>query len=242
MVNTGNVRLSNVSLTGVDSCTFPEWLLPNKSISCSVVKAAEQADFEQASVLLPVSASASGVGVNTSQASAETSPVVTLWVNRMLSVTLTRQPPVGSNNTAAPVSEAGTVVSLSVTASNPGNVHLRNVTLDVPGLGPLSCVNGADGITPVALPADVLVDSHVVCTGSFEFSQDVLEAGDKTFTASGTAADLADAATSSAVMITVASSPALAVDVDAPNCTKPSRMRKSMTCMHPCGPFLCWPH
>jgi hypothetical protein len=112
------------------------------------------------------------------------------------------------------------VVQLTVSASNTGNVHLRNITLNVPYLGELTCSS------PLGSDLLVLGDS-LTCSGSFAFSQDALEAGSRNFSAAGSASNLGGAgAASNVVEVVVAASPQLQLDVDALSCSRPARMRE----------------
>jgi hypothetical protein len=171
---------------------------------------------------LTVSASAAGSGTNSTQAIDSTSVAVELQIRRELELTLAR------TDTTTVVERADAVVHLSLTASNRGNTHLRNVTLEMPGLADVACFSGA---SIVSLPADLLVGAGaIVCSGSFAFSQDALEAGSRNFIAAGAGANLGGSAASNTVEVVVAASPGLQLDVDALNCTKPARMREYGCC------------
>lgn len=221
--NTGNVRLTSIAVSS-GSCSLTAPLLPGDNTTCSVMQQAVQEDFERGGMTVAVTASATSMGTNPTPAAGSDSKAVVLVVNRLLDLWLVRQATADGNSTA-PVSWAGDMVHLSLTAANAGNINLYNVTFGIPALGTLNCVNGSDGSTPVALPAEVVpVGQHLMCSGSFNFSQDALEAGGKVFTATGFANGLATS--SNQVLVTAVASPSLAVDVDAPNCIKPSRMRK----------------
>lgn len=224
--NTGNVRLSSLGVTSGTCHPAGLVVLPGSNTTCSVSKQALQVDFETGSLLVPVTATASPFGKNGSQAIANDTKLIALEIVRTLTVTLQRQPSNNSISTTL-VSWAGDMVHLLVTAANTGNVHLHNVTLDAPDLGPLTCVSGSYGHTSVALPADTLpVGQHLECSGSFVFTQDALEDGDRIFTTSGMASALANAASATPVVVPVAAMPQFVVDVDGLNCTKPARMRE----------------
>jgi hypothetical protein len=218
--NTGNVRLSGLSITGDGSCTPDNQpLLPDATTSCIVTKASSQDDFEAGGMTLAVSASATGSGTNATLASASTTATVELQVRRELELTLAR-----TDNTTV-VDKADAVAHLSLTAANRGNTHLRNVTLDMPGLADVACFIGD---TAVTLPANLLVGAGtIVCSGAFTFDQDALEGGSRNFSAAGSAANLGGpGAASNSVEVVVAASPGLQLDVDALNCTRAPRMRE----------------
>jgi hypothetical protein len=187
-------------------------------MTCTISKASVQYDFETGNMTLAVSATATPSGTTTAQVTGASSAVVELPVRRQLVLNL------GRTNGSAVVDRAGTIVELTVTASNGGNTHLRGVTITVPGLGMLTCSSSAGAVT---LPSDLLVGTEMTCSGSFAFDQDALEAGSRNFSAAGSGSNLGGAgAASNVVAVVVAASPQLQVDVDALNCTRPPRMRE----------------
>jgi hypothetical protein len=193
-------------------------LLPGTTTSCTVTKAATQDNFEAGGMNLAVSAAATPSGTNTTVATADTSEALVLPITRQLVLTLTRT---DSTNV---VDRADAVAHMTLTAGNGGNVHLKSVTVVVPGLDGITCSAGANTVT---LPADLLVGSSLTCIGSFAFSQDALEAGSRNFSAAGSASNLGAAgAASNVVEVVVAASPQLQLDVDALNCSRPARMRE----------------
>jgi hypothetical protein len=218
VTNTGNVRLNSITISN-GTCNPPTGLLDlNQTVSCTVEMGSSQDHFEAGNMTLAVTASALSNSVSPSPVTAPVSATVTLPVTRQLVLSMAR------SDTTTVVDKVDTVVQMTVTASNGGNAHLRDVTLSVPGLENLTCTT-ANG--PVALPADLLVGAGaIVCSGSFTFSQDALEAGSRAFTAGGAGANLGGPAASNTVEVAVAASPGLQLDVDALNCTKPSRMRE----------------
>jgi hypothetical protein len=122
---------------------------------------------------------------------------------------------------------AGTNVSWTLTAQNTGNLILRNTVITSPELGSLTCTQDVS----------VAVRGSMTCTSVFEFTQDILEADDKTFTATVTSPTLMnrtdatnDIRAASDKVVTVQEAPALEVDVKAPECTKPARMPGSAVC------------
>jgi hypothetical protein len=218
--NTGNVRLNGVQTSGDAACPLEAVLQPKaaSNITCFVNKTATQDDFEAGNMTLAVTATAAPSGTNSAPATASNAVTVTLPVRRQLVLNLDR------TDGSAVIDRAGTIVQLTVTATNGGNTHLRGITLAVPNIEAMVCNNGTAAIT---LPADLLVGSVVTCSGSFAFSQDALEAGSRNFTAGGSAANLGGPGpASNTVEVVVAASPSLQLDVDALNCTKPARMRE----------------
>jgi hypothetical protein len=116
---------------------------------------------------------------------------------------------------------AGTSVHFNMTVANLGNVAVRQLNITIAGIK-LFC----EGQNMTSAVPHLAVGQHVACGGSFTFSQDALEAGSRNFTAGGAAANLGGPAASNTVEVVVAASPGLQLDVDALNCTKPSRMRE----------------
>lgn len=222
VTNTGNVRLSSIVFTGDANCTAAEseLLLPQQFTTCSFSKNSSQDDFEAGSISRTVSVTASPLGTNHTELMADSTYSTSLQQKPHLAVKLVRI--VGSEDpmvASARVSRANATVFLLVTASNTGNVRLRNVTLSIPDLA-LSC------------PSTQLleVDRHIECNGSFQFNQDTFEAGNKSFMAEGTASELSSVELSDPVMVEIDASPGLQVDVDANECLKPSRMCEWCCC------------
>jgi hypothetical protein len=121
----------------------------------------------------------------------------------------------------------GTNVSWTLTASNTGNLILRNTTITSPELGTLTCAQNIS----------VAIRGSMTCTSVFEFTQDILEMDDKTFTAkvaSPTLLIMANAVNDTVAatdkVVVVQEAPKLEVDVKAPECTKPARMPGSAVC------------
>eukprot|EP00883_Tetradesmus_obliquus_P004983 jgi/Sobl393_1/1538/SZX64938.1 len=217
----GNSNDSSISCSYADSSswTAASDLAAGASLSCSGSFSFNQDAIEAGDLSPLVTATAD----NLAAAVIEPLPAIAVPNTpslRQLLLTLTR------TDSSALVDKPDAVVHLSVEASNGGNVHLRNVTVDVPNLGALTCSNGAGSVT---LPADLLVGSSLVCSGSFAFDQDALEAGSRSFSAAGAASSLGGAGAFSN-MLEVAASPQLQLDVDALNCSRPARMPGNVTC------------
>lgn len=131
---------------------------------------------------------------------------------------------------------AGTNVSMVVTASNTGNLILRNSSL--------TSTSTQGGITTgLALNCtqfvDVPVDGQLRCTAVSHFDQDGMELGDRTFDATGESFTLETATNQVAAspnwVIDVQEATQLIVDVLGAECTRPARMREYTHW----GPF-CW--
>lgn len=223
MTNTGNVRLSNITFGGDANCTKAEaeLLSPQAQTTCSFSKNSTQDDFEAGSISWSAWVSAIPLGTNSTQLTANSTDSRVLNQVRQLDVDMVRVVSLDNGTTTTgSVAEANTTVVLLVTASNKGNVHLRNVTLAVPGLTTnLSCPG-------LELDMELAVDQRIKCMGSFHFDQDAFEAGSRHFTAVASASMLNSSISSNAVSVHVAASPQLQVNVDALQCTKPSRMCK----------------
>lgn len=128
---------------------------------------------------------------------------------------------------------AGQNVSWTITATNTGNMILRDTVITTPELGTLVCANNAN----------ISVRGSQVCTSTFTFTQEILEADDKTFKATVTSPTLPAGSTTvsaSDVVIVVAQAPSLSIDVVAPECTKPARMGelRLLLCNTPGAYFL----
>ncbi|KAF8072463.1 olpB [Scenedesmus sp. PABB004] len=243
--NAGNVGLVALAVSGAAAnCSGLSdlELAPGQSSgidSCSVSVVAGPAAIEAGNITLAVNVTATPARMTPfASVSGSASAVVPLTAVRALSVGLVRVAASDANATAGAVSEAGAVVRLRVTAINAGNIELRNVSVAVPGL------SGRDGActlkgaaASVALPLGVLpVGSELACEGSFTFTQALLEAGDRTFAAGASAANLGSDGSAAlveapaSVRVAVSASPHLAVDVDGPSCTRPARMPGAVTC------------
>lgn len=92
VLNTGNVRLTNINITGDSNCTSAGPLLPNTKFFCNLVKATTQDDFEGAKITLSVSATASPMGVNSSLAGLAPSHTVGRGITQIPSVQLVAVP------------------------------------------------------------------------------------------------------------------------------------------------------
>lgn len=128
---------------------------------------------------------------------------------------------------------AGQNVTYSVSINNTGNVRLRNVSI-VPtllteaattvtsDLAAFECVIGAG--TAFSLPADLPVDTFMVCSAVYIFDIAAIEDGDLTFAAKVTAAVLGDVPVtygSVPTVVDVVVSPAVAASIDVSGCTDP---------------------
>lgn len=92
VLNTGNVRLTDINITGDTSCARAGPLLPNAKFECDLVKATTQDDFENAKITLSVSATASPMGVNSSLAGLAPSHSVDRQITQIPSVQLVAAP------------------------------------------------------------------------------------------------------------------------------------------------------
>lgn len=111
----------------------------------------------------------------------------------------------------------GTDVSFVVTATNKGNLILRDSGLNSSELGPLHCTQ----------PVDIPVRGSFQCTAQSNFDQDDMENGNQDINAVGSSRTLLSGNVSATtVRVQVQETPQLVVDVVAAECTKPPRMRK----------------
>jgi hypothetical protein len=144
----------------------------------------------------------------------------------------------------------GTVIGLKANLTNTGNVRLREVTW-VPNWGSGSavwssnCTLDPTGATPATIASaseEVPVGQTLLCSGTFTFTQDVMELGAvKHFTATvGTKATdalvviAAPTASATLVDVDVLIDPRLVVDVLETDCLIPYRAGKSHAHLSPC--------
>lgn len=88
VLNTGNVRLNNVSITGDVSCQSNVLLAPGLKYACTLVKSTTQDDFEKAFIPLTVNATATPLGVNASMAHLRPSAAVERNITQLPSMLL----------------------------------------------------------------------------------------------------------------------------------------------------------
>jgi hypothetical protein len=126
---------------------------------------------------------------------------------------------------AASAFPADTVVTFEVTLANTGSVRLTNVALTLPAwTTKVNC--SVAGTTWTIQP-----HSTVVCYAQHSFTQDTFEAGDKSFVASATAAEIGSGAVpvaSPAVTVTTVHQHNLVVTPGA--CTMPASGELPLTC------------
>jgi hypothetical protein len=132
---------------------------------------------------------------------------------------------------------ADTAINLKGTLVNTGNVKLRQVAwnLDWAAVastwGASSCTIGPTGAGVTSAADEIPVGEEMVCTGTFEFTQDVMEQGATKRLTSGVGfkvtdalAALAPAAAATQLDITVVINPKMTVDLlDNADCFKPYR-------------------
>lgn len=114
-------------------------------------------------------------------------------------------------------------MAVTVHVNSQANIPLKGVVVTVPGFSPVTCPEGSSSLA---------VGATLVCSTSLTYTQDMLEAGDKTYTASMTAVELTAPATSKPLSVVVQAAPRLAVDVMAGNCTKPTRAGEQGCSLH----------
>jgi hypothetical protein len=88
VLNTGNVRLTNISITGDASCQSAALLSPNSKFTCTLTKTTTQDNFENAFVPLAVNATAAPLGVNPSVVDLQPSHAVQRTITQLPSMTL----------------------------------------------------------------------------------------------------------------------------------------------------------
>jgi hypothetical protein len=107
---------------------------------------------------------------------------------------------------------AGKEISITVTATNMGNVQLSGLSISLPNLE-LTC--------GTSLATSVAVGQEVKCWGKLTITQDIFEAGDATYTASASADGVIPVA-SQPLVVPVVAAPRLAADVKIAACTSSS--------------------
>lgn len=122
-------------------------------------------------------------------------------------------------------------MTYTVTATNTGSLQLRNLSFSIPTVTDLACLYGSSNAsvsTPLT-PSTVLeLDAVVVCTGTYNFTQDDIEAVPKVVAATATCSTAKGAQTYSSNQVTVTplNSPAMSVDIQLADCIAPTRARK----------------
>lgn len=256
VTNTGNLGLRQLQLQGMSgnaSCLLADGarLEPGASTDCSASWLSSQDDFESGSMHVPLSASAQPI----SSASANSPPLLvaapatTLALPVVRSLSLSMRRTKGDDEPLLVVA-AGHTLHLDLTVNNTGNVHLADLDLVLlPGLS-CSLVSGGNASLLAAPPSELLVGQALECNGTFTYSQDDLEQGDRTFMATATATGVSQQAAN--VLVQAALSSQLQLDVDGPNCTTAPEggngrrkqcllVREGLnvlfrSCMHECNP------
>jgi hypothetical protein len=88
VLNTGNVRITNINVTGDATCNSAALLSPGLKYICTLTKTTTQDDFENAFISLAVNATAAPSGQNTSLVELQPSHAVQRIVTQLPSVTL----------------------------------------------------------------------------------------------------------------------------------------------------------
>ncbi|MDK2979839.1 MAG: hypothetical protein PWQ55_186 [Chloroflexota bacterium] len=179
VTNTGNLTLTNVSITDGDisdfTCTTaqPLTLAPGEDLECSGTSTITQTDLDAGSY----SNTASASGSDPSSTPVNTEDEVTVNADQSPDLSLTK---VATESYFTAVDD---VLHFTVTAENTGNVALSSVSISDDDLPDLDC-------TPVQ-PAALAPDATLVCTGTHTITADDMTAGSYTNHAgvSGTAPD-----------------------------------------------------
>ena len=134
--NTGNVSLSGVTISDTNATTTgcgPATLAPGESLTCAAVHIVTQADLDRGSVTN--TATVTGTPPSGPAATAA-SEVVVVPAATLASLSLTK------STTAASFSNAGESIAYTISATNTGNVTLRQVTITDPN----ATISGCDPI------------------------------------------------------------------------------------------------
>jgi uncharacterized repeat protein (TIGR01451 family) len=177
--NSGNTTLTGVTVSdpmlGVLSCTptQPATLAPGDAIVCTGSYTLTQADLDLGHVTNTATANSDQTAPSeaTESIALSNGPFLTLVKHGTLDMTVV--PP-------SDRADAGDSVSYTLTATNAGNVTLKNVTVTDPKLGPLVCAPSA--------PATLSPSEQMTCTGSYTLTQNDVNSGvvDNTATADST--------------------------------------------------------
>ena len=201
--NTGNVTLTNVSITDasavVQSCTpaSPATLVPGASVSCTAGHVVTQANLDAGHYDNLASASGTtptGGSVN------DDSPTVTVNAIQNGSLITTKSSPTSTYSTV------GATITYSITATNAGNVTLTSVSVTDANATISSC-------TPPSPVASLAPGGAISCSTSHTVTQADLDADhyDNVATSSGTGpTGLAVTGSSTSVRVNAAQSPSLA--------------------------------
>lgn len=231
--NTGNMRLDNITVSGDTNDCKVSLLEPNKAVSCSLSYKLSQNDFDVGLVVLTATgASATPRGP---QPDLPTVPgdSATVALNQSASLDLSAKSDKGY------AAAAGDSVLVTFTAGNTGSVTLTNASFSIsPALANISC-SGSAGDHAVMLAAgdsvqlpSLDVDGVLVCSGSFVFDQDMLEAADQLVLVDGTAAagSMRISASSQQVRVAPINTPCLVVELLVQNCSLPQSAGGSAEC------------
>lgn len=134
---------------------------------------------------------------------------------------------------------AGDIVTYTITATNTGSLKLTNLAFSIPTVTDLACVYGTSNtsVTGPLISSVVLeLDAVVVCTGTYNFTQDDIEAVPKVVAATATCDTVKgpQTYTSNQVTVTPLNSPAMSVDIQLADCIAPTRARKQACCATVC--------
>lgn len=133
-------------------------------------------------------------------------------------------------------------MTYTITATNTGSLKLTNLAFSIPTVTDLACVYGTSNTSAsTSLTSSVVLelDAVVVCTGTYNFTQDDIEAGDKVVAATATCNTVKghQTYTSNQVTVTPLNSPAMSVDIQLADCIAPTRARKQACCATVC--YIC---
>lgn len=193
--NTGNVRLADVTITDAmlpNLACAPETtpLEPGDALSCTgtyTLDAAGAARWEG----IPNTASASGIAPNGDPVTGSAS--VTVWPHMP-------EPEIRLTKSANPATylHSGDVITWTLTLTNSGDVPVQNIEITDTGLEDLSPLDCGTGIPPTLNPGE-----EVVCTIAYGVTQDDIDTGSITNTASARAESANGAITTETAEATV---------------------------------------
>ena len=172
VTNTGNVTLSNVTVTDteVESISCPSaTLAPSAFMNCTATHTLTQADIDAGKY--DNTAHATGKTPSGTDVTGEGSTEVPIPAHPGISVNKTGSIDFGTNG----VPDAGEIINYSITVVNTGNVTLDPVTVEDPSVSNLSC--DKDALAPGASAS---------CTASHTLTQGDIDAGHYSNTATGT--------------------------------------------------------
>lgn len=207
--NTGNLTLSNVTVTDTRvtglTCTpsAGSSLVPNGTMTCTATRRATQTDLDQGSILNTATVRSERPGGNP----ADVSDDIISSDGEVVTVTQSAAIDIEKTTTATGFSKAGDLIPYRFVVRNTGNVTLTSITVSdpVPNLSPITCDVGS--------PITLAPGAATTCTATKTVTQEAVNAGfvTNTATATGSPPSGANVSDQSTVTVTGTQSPAISI-------------------------------